>query len=99
MSPASTATVVAVPARPVAVIVAGVSSPTVAVSVFVPAVVPSVQLPTVARPLASVLTVAPVTWPAPSPIAKTTSTSATGLPFASVTSTLGAVTAVPTVAL
>jgi hypothetical protein len=49
-------------AVPVAVIVAGVPTPAaVAVSVFVPAVVPSVQLPTVATPFTSVVSVATVT--------------------------------------
>src|SRR5574341_323176 len=71
----------------------------VAVSVFVPATVPSVQLPTVAIPAASVVCVAPVTLPPPEAAANVTDTPATGLLYWSWTRTAGAtVTALPTVA-
>jgi len=92
------AIVAAAPAVPVAVKVTGLpeSVPDVAVSVLLPAVVPSVQLPTVAIPLASLIWVAPVTLPLPGPGAKVTDTPETGLPNASVTSTDGAIkTALP----
>src|SRR4051812_6172629 len=86
------------PAVPVAVNVA-LREPAVAVSVFTPTVVPSVQLPAVAIPLAFVVAVSPVTDPAPVATANVTPTPATGLPFASLPSTAGLVaTAVPTVA-
>ena len=72
----------------------------VTVKVFAPAVVPSIQLPTVAIPAASVVAVPPVMLPPPEATAKVTDTPETGLLFASVTNTLGAVeTAVPTGAL
>src|SRR5207302_1321892 len=85
------AIVAAAPAVPVAVKVTGLpeSVPDVAVSVLLPAVVPSVQLPTVAIPLASLIWVAPVTLPLPGPGAKVTDTPETGLPNASVTITDG----------
>jgi len=89
---------VAAPAVPVAVNVTGLpeSDPEVAINVFCPAVGPSVQLPTVAIPLASLIWVAPVTLPLPGPGAKVTDTPETGLPNASVTSTDGAIkTALP----
>src|SRR5207302_8774477 len=72
---------VAVPAVPFAVNVTGLpeSDPDAAVSVFCPAVGPSVQLPTAAIPLASVVWAAPVTLPLPGPGAKVTDTPDTGL--------------------
>src|SRR5712691_1961814 len=70
------------------------------VLLFVPAVVPSVQLATVAIPLAFVVCEPPVTLPPPAKAEKVTLTPATGLLFASRTITDGGVvTAVPTVAL
>ena len=89
-----------VAAVPVAVKVTGepVNVPFVAVSVFDPAVVPSVQLPTVAIPFALVVAVSPVTEPPPEATANVTFTPLTAtVPF--ITITLGnMVTAVPTVA-
>src|SRR6185503_11097222 len=79
------------PASPVAVNVAGVTPETVAVRVFVPDVVPRVQLPTVARPEASVVCDAPVMLPPPDVTAKVTGTPLSGLATASVTRTRGAV--------
>ena len=72
---------VAAPAVPVAVKVSGepVRPGLVAVSVLAPAVVPSVQLPTVAMPDALVVADAPVTEPPPEATAKVTATPATGL--------------------
>jgi len=70
------------------------------VLLFVPAVVPSVQLPTVAIPLAFVVCDPLVTLPPPANAEKVTLTPATGLLFTSRTITDGGVvTAVPTVAL
>ena len=64
-----------------------------------PAVVPRVQLPTVAMPEVLVVAEPPVREPPPVAISKVTLTLATGLPNWSFTMTLGAVeTAVPTVA-
>ena len=72
----------------------------VAVSVLAPAVVPSVQLPTVAMPEALVVAEAPVTEPPPAVAAKVTVTPGQTLLRESLTITLGAVaTAVPTVAV
>ena len=73
----------------------------VAVSVFAPAVVLSVQAGLVATPALSVVTVVPeASEPEPVPVANVTDTPLTALPCASVTFTDGAVvTAVPTVAL
>jgi hypothetical protein len=86
------------PGLPVALNVV-VSAPAVAVRVLEPTTVPSVQLPTVAKPLASVVCVPPVTLPPPDATAKVTLTPDFGLPFASVMRTLGAVaTADPAVA-
>src|SRR2546421_7768747 len=84
---------VAVPAVPVAVKIAGlplIPEPVaVAVSVLLPAVGASVQLPTVAIPLASVGSwLPPVTLP-PSDGTKLTTTPATGLPAASGRRTAG----------
>src|SRR5947199_3473228 len=60
-----------------------------AVNVLDPAVVESVQLPTVAIPFASVVWADPVTLPLPRPAAKVTDTPDTGLSNASVTITDG----------
>jgi hypothetical protein len=80
--------------------VTGIRFPLEAVSVLLPAVEPSVQLPTVAIPEAFVACEAPVTEPPPLATANTTITPLTGIPLASVTVTAGATaTAVPTVAL
>ena len=70
-----------------------------AVSVFDPAVVPSVQLPTAAMPLAFVVADALVTEPPPVATANVTETPETAFPFASFIITLGAVaTAAPAAA-
>ncbi len=95
------AMVAAAPAVPVAVNVTGLPDkvPELAVNVFEPAVALSVQLPTVATPLALVVWLAPVIVPFPGATANVTATSATGFPFASFTITDGGVlTAVPAVA-
>src|SRR5204863_4630730 len=78
----------------------GVEVPAVAVSVLLPAVVPSVHDVIVAIPLASVMTaVAGLTVPLPDATAKRTGTPAVGLSSWARTSTAGGVaTAVPTVA-
>src|SRR5204863_9841133 len=78
----------------------GVEVPAVAVSVLLPAVVPSVHDVIVAIPLASVMTaVAGLTVPLPDATAKRTGTPAVGLSNWSRTSSAGGVaTAVPTVA-
>jgi hypothetical protein len=71
----------------------------VAVSVFAPTVVPSVQLPTVATPLPFVVVEAPVTLPPPDATANVTGTPRTGLLNRSFTITLGGdATAVLTIA-
>ena len=75
----------AAPAMPVAVNVTDGSAPDAAVSVFVPAAVPSFQLPTVAIPLELVVAVPPVTEPPPVATVKVTVVPATALPLASVT--------------
>src|SRR4051812_31310683 len=86
------------PTVPVAVNVAD-SEPAFAVRVFGPTVTPSVQLPTVAIPLAFVVAVPPVTLPPPVATVNVTVAPGTGLPFASLMSTDGAVaTAVPAIA-
>src|SRR5207248_69527 len=95
------AIVAAVPAVPVAVKVTGLplTPVDVAVSVFVPAVALSVQLPTVAFPLPLFVSLPPLPPPPPPPASNLTATSATGFPFASFTITDGGdVTAVPAVA-
>ena len=91
--PPFTATCVAAPTVPVAVNVTGEPArlPLVAVNVLDPTVVPSVQLPTAAMPLVFVVTDALVTEPPPDVTANVTETPETGLPFASVICTLGAV--------
>src|SRR5207302_1021226 len=93
--------VAAVPAVPAALKVTGLplKPVEVAVSVFGPAVALSVQLPTVATPLALVVWLAPVIVPFPGATANVTATCATGFPFPSFTITDGGdVTAVPAVA-
>jgi len=72
----------ATPATPVAVKVIGLPArlPEVAVSVLAPAVWPSVQLPTVAMPLAFVVGLRPVAEPPPEATAKVTAMPETGLP-------------------
>jgi hypothetical protein len=65
--------------------------PLVAVSVLPPAAVPSVQLPTVAIPLALVVAEPPATLPPPDATANVTATPFTGFPAASLTITLGGV--------
>jgi hypothetical protein len=96
-------TFVAPPAVPVAVNVTGLplipDPAAVAVSVFVPAVVLRVQLPTVAIPLPFVVWVPPVTLPLPPPAAgaNVTLTPTTGFPAPSLTTTEGGEpTALPT---
>src|SRR5207248_1786074 len=81
------------PAVPVAVNVIGLpfTPGAVAVSVFWPAPVPSVQLPTAAIPLALVVWLVPVMLPLPRPTANVTDTPCTGLPCASLTITAGGV--------
>ena len=77
---------------PLAVNVSGlpVSPVALAVKVFVPATVPSVQFPTAAIPLPLVVALPPTTEPPPVPTAKVTLIAATPLPFTSVTLTDGA---------
>lgn len=65
---------VAVPAVPVAVNVTPVTVSAVASNVFDPAVVPRVQLPTVATPFSLVVCVAPVMVPPPEVMVKVTKT-------------------------
>src|SRR5207245_261773 len=74
------AIVAAAPAVPVAVNVTGLPDkvPELAVNVFEPAVALSVQLPTVATPLALVVWLAPPTLPSPGATANVTATCATG---------------------
>src|SRR5438105_12007299 len=93
---------VGAPAVPVAVNVTGLpeSDPDVAVSVLLPAVPLSVQLPTVAMPPPVVLWLPPVMVPFPGATPNVTVTPATGFPFTSFTITDGSeVTAVPAVAV
>jgi hypothetical protein len=86
------------PAMPVAVKVTGAAPLTDAVSVFVPAVLPSVHEPACAMPVASVVAVAPVTDPLPLATANVTVAPAFACPLL-VTMTDGAVaTACATVA-
>lgn len=70
---------------------------TLAVSVFCPAVEPSVQLPTVAIPEPSVVAVAPVIVPPPVPTANVTATPDTTFPTESLTSTDGETVTMPSV--
>jgi hypothetical protein len=101
--PALMAIELAAPAAPVAVNVIGlpVSPVAVAVSVFGPAVGPSVQDVTAAIPLVPVVTgVVGTTVPPPETTAKVTATPLTGLPFTSCTITEGSIgSAVPAVAV
>ena len=102
--PPLSAICVAAPAVPVAVNVTGLparpAEVAVRVSRLLPAVVPSVQLPTAAIPPASVVAPAPVTLPLPAAAANVTATPGTGLPNWSRTLTEGGVaTAVLTVAV
>src|SRR5207249_10737655 len=102
LSPENFARLAAGPAVPVAVKVTGLPARPVdvAVSVLEPAVVPRVQLPTLAIPLASVVCSAPVTLPPPDAGANVTPTPCTGLLLASRTITDGGLaTAVPVVAV
>lgn len=72
----------------------------VATRAFVPDAVPSVQVVTAAKPLASLDAVVPVAAPDPIVTEKVTVAFGTGLLWASVTKTCGAVaTAVPTCAV
>src|SRR6266576_3718716 len=101
LSPENFAIVVAAPTVAVAVKVTGLPDSwgdVVAVSVWVPAVAPSVQVVAAAMPLPSVSTgVTGVTLPLPGAAANVTVTPPTGLPLMSRTTTDGAmVTAVPT---
>src|SRR4051812_33307939 len=101
-SPADSITCAAVPAVPVAVKVCTASAPAVAVSVFAPVVLPSVQLPRVATPLELVVTTPStgVAVPPPLATAKVTLTPLRGLSCASVIVTAGRIaTALPAVAL
>ena len=98
--PALTVMNFGLPAVAVALMVTGlpVRTPEVAVIVLVTAAVPRVQLPTVAIPEAFVTGDPPVRPPPPAVTAKVTETPDTGLPWASVTSTDGAMARVaPTV--
>ena len=83
---------VAAPAPPVTVMVSGefVRPGLVAITVFAPAAVPSVQLPSDATPDPFEVALTPVMLPPPDPTANVTGTPATGLPDASRTITLGA---------
>ena len=85
------ATIAAGPATPVAVNVTGAIPLTVAVNVFVPTTVPSVQLLTCATPLEFVFTVARPMLPPPPVTAQTTSTPGIGTPSDDVTVTDGSV--------
>ena len=101
MFPVFRAICVAAPTVPVAVNVTGEpdSVPLVAVIVLEPTVVPSVQLPTAAMPLAFVVADKSVPEPPPVATANVTETPETAFPFTSLTMTLGAVpTADPAVA-
>ena len=102
LSPAFRAIRTGLPTIPVAVKVIGAPlRPTaIAISVLVPAAVPSVQLPTEARPSTPVTSVSPVMLPTPDVTAKMTVTPETGWPLPSVTITVGAVaTIAPTTAV
>src|SRR5436309_1084262 len=84
------------PATLVAVNVLAGNAPAVAVTVFAPTTLPSIQLPALATPSASLVSL--VAPRAPPPVAaKSTMTPATPLPNWSATFTPGAVTAVATV--
>ena len=101
MFPVFRAICVAAPAVPAAVNVTGepMRLSFVTVNVFDPTDVPSIQLPTVAIPLAFVVTDAPVTEPPPVATTNVMFTPIAGLLNSSTTITLGAVpTAEPAVA-
>src|SRR3954452_6087574 len=101
LSPLCTAIAVAESGVPVAVKVTGLPArlPEVAVNVLAPAVVPSFHDPAVATPSLPVTRARPVPVPPPEATAKVTATPETGLPYASVARTAGAVaTGVSTVA-
>src|SRR6266550_4043032 len=96
--PAFTAMLPASPAVPVAVNETGLplSPADVALRLFGPAAVASVQLPTVAMPLALLVWLAPVMLPFPGVTENVTATPATGFPLASLTITEGGIgTAAP----
>jgi len=100
--PAEKATVVAAAAVPVALKMTGLpdSPVTVACTVFVPAVAPSVHVVSAATPELLVVTVDPLTGdvvPLPAVVVNVTTTPCTGLLSASRTVTDGAVTVRPTV--
>src|SRR3989442_4276209 len=80
----------------VAVNVLAGSAPAVAVTVFVPTTLPSVQLPALVNPAPSLVSFAAPSTPPPAP-AKSTMTPATPLPNWSATLTTGTTTAVATV--
>jgi hypothetical protein len=79
-----------VPQTPVALKVTGVRPVAVAVNVFTPAVVPSVQLESMARPAASVVCTGPAALPPPDARVKVTATPAMAFPKVSRTITRGA---------
>src|SRR5574341_1083932 len=83
LSPPVLVICVAAPATPVALIVTGVSVPADACSVFSPAAVPSVQLPTHATPEAFVTWVVPPALPPPPVTVNVTDKLATPVPPAS----------------
>ena len=89
LSPDTSATLAAAPAAVAVKVIVG-TPVNVAVSVFVPEVAPSVQLPSVAMPLPFVIAVAPVTEPPPEATANVTLAPVTGVPAKSRTSTEGA---------
>jgi hypothetical protein len=98
LSPPFFASEAAGPAVDVAVKTTAGSVPEVAVTVFGPAIVPSVQDPTVATPASLLVTVAPATDPPPAVTANVTAMPGIGEPFWSFTMTEGGgVTASPTV--
>src|SRR5437773_564178 len=90
LSPAASVILTAAPGVAVAVNVAGLAPATLARSVFVPAVEPSVQLPSVATPSAPDVAGEPVTLPPPAVVANDTAAPATALPYWSRTATAGA---------
>src|ERR1041384_1244313 len=90
-SPACLAIWLAAAGVAVAVNATGVNAPALADNPFAPALVPSVQLPTVAMPPAVVTGEAPVRLPPPEVTVKVTVTPATGFPNWSLTITDGAV--------
>jgi hypothetical protein len=100
LSPAFFERVAAGPGMDVAVNETAARDPVVAVRTFVPTIGPRVHEPTVAIPAAFVEAAAPVTEPPPDATAKFTVTPDIALPFASFTSTEGAVaTALPATAV